>query len=190
MLFKSQRNGRVKVKAAACGACFVLALTVVAADKAVPLDVKLGLWQMTYTLDANGSSAALGIPPELLAKMTPEQRARTEAKLRARAAQGPILDTKRYCLTQERLDQAQFSRDESKACQRTMTASTAKLQQFHEECDEGGTKRVADARFEALDGKTMKGTVQVKAAGKATLTSNTEIAGKWIGTDCGDEARR
>ena len=174
---------------AACGTCLAVTFAM-AADKIVPLDVKLGLWQMTYTLDASGIPADSGIPPELLAKMSPDQRARTAAKLKAHAAQGPILNTKRYCLTQERLDQAQFSRDESKTCQRTMSASSAKLQQFHEECDEGGTKRISDARFEALDGKTLKGMVQVRAAGKTTLISNTEIAGKWIGTDCGDEAQR
>jgi hypothetical protein len=174
---------------AAAGVSLVVSLALAATDKSQPLNVKIGLWQMTYTTERNGVAVGQTIAPELLAKMTPDQRARTGARLRARAGQGPRVETKQYCLTQERLKNAMFDSEQSKACQRTMLASTAKLQQFHEECFEAGTKRMADGRFEALDFDTMKGLLKVKVEGANPLTLNIEIAGRWISNDCGDSAQ-
>jgi hypothetical protein len=169
-----------------------MSLALAATDKShplnVPLNVKIGLWQMTYTTDRNGPAAIQAIAPGLLAKMTPEQRARTESRLKARAAQGPRTETKQYCLTQERLKNSIFDSEQNQTCQRTMVASTAKLQQFRQECAESGTKRMAEGRFEALDFDTMKGSLKVKAEGKDPLTLSVEIAGRWISNDCGDTA--
>ena len=81
------------VKSSLIGAVITLSLALSAADKTQPLNLELGLWQMTYTIDRG---SAVSIPPELLAKLTPEQRARTEARLKARAAQGPHMDSKRF----------------------------------------------------------------------------------------------
>jgi len=168
---------------------FAAAVTTTAADKIAPLNVKLGLWQMTYILEGSGLPGPT-IPPELAAKMTPEQRAKTEARLKARAGQGPRLDSRKYCLTERKLNKGLFDDDEhGKSCQRTVVESNSKLQQFHEECNEGGTKRTAEGRFEAIDRDTMMGSIQVKTEGKSPLAIKSEIAGKWIGTDCGDESQ-
>jgi hypothetical protein len=170
----------------------VLSLASPAADKSQPpqvlLSVKVGLWQMTYTTERNGVAVVHAVAPELLAKMTPEQRARTESRLKARAAQGSQVETKQYCLTGERLRKAIFDSEENRTCRRTQVTSTTKLQQFHEECTDSGTKRSVDGRFEALDFDTMKGLLKVKAEGNNPYTINVEIAGKWIGEDCGDKA--
>jgi hypothetical protein len=163
--------------------------SVSATDKTQPLNVKVGLWQMTYTTEGSGPLSTQTIPPELLAKMTPEQRIRTEARLRARAAQGPHTENKQYCLTEERLKKSIFESAESPTCQRTMTASTAKLQQFHEECTDSGIKRIEDGRFEALDADTMKGSIKVKSEGSNPSTMSAEIIGKWMANDCGGTAQ-
>ena len=179
----------------ALGVSLVVSLALPAAtDKSqlsnVPLNVKIGLWQMTYTTERNGVAVVHSIAPELLAKMTPEMRARTEARLKARAAaQGAQIETKQYCLTQDRLSKAIFNSEESQACQRTIVSSTAKMQQFHDECVESGIKRTADGRVEALDFDTLKGLVKMKTEGNNPLTTNVEIAGKWVGNDCGDAAQ-
>jgi len=170
----------------AIGAATVVSLAVAAANKAQPLNVKLGLWQMTYTNDGSGAPTP-AIPPELRAKMLPEQRAKTEARLKARAAQSPHIDTRRTCLTEEKLNKAAFDSEDDKSCQRTIIASTPKLLQFHEECLEGGQKRTADGRFETLESEMVKGSLKVNITGNnAALTTVTDIAGKWIGTDCLD----
>jgi hypothetical protein len=167
----------------AIGVGLVLSSALSAADKIQPLNLKLGLWQMTYTMDQNWAAQ---IPAELLAKMTPQQRARTQAKLKARAAQGPRTETKRFCLTEEKLNKAIFANEDNQSCQRTtIVASTAKLLQFHEECPAGEAKRTADRRFEALDPETMKGSMKADSTG-TTLSMNADLAGKWIGADCSD----
>ena len=43
-----------------------------AADKIQSLNLKVGLWEVTHTTSLTGTPP---IPPEMLAKMTPEQRA-------------------------------------------------------------------------------------------------------------------
>ena len=144
---------------------------------------------MTYTTERNGSAVVQTVAPELLAKMTPDQRNRTEARLNARAAQGLHVETKQYCLTEERLKNAVFEPEATQACQRTTVASTAKFQQFHEECNQTGEKRTAEGRFEALDSDTLKGLLKVKAEGNAPFMLNMEIAGRWIGNDCGEAAQ-
>lgn len=160
-----------------------------ATEKSQPLNVKIGLWQMTYTTERNGVAVVQPIAPELLAKMTPEQRSRTEARLKARAARGLHIETKQFCLTEERLKDAVFDAQTNQTCERTAVTSTAKVQQFHEECNERGTKRTAEGRFEAVDSDTLKGMLKVKAEGNAAFTLSMEIAGRWIGTDCGEAAQ-
>jgi len=174
----------------AIGAGLVLSLAVAAADKTQPLHVKLGLWQMTYT--TNRSTAPVQtIRPELLAKMTPEQRARVEAKLKARAAAGPRTETRQFCLTEDKLKNAVFSSEESTSCRRKMLASTSKVQQFHEECLDGGMKRIIEGRFEAPLPDLMKGSLQIKAAGSdaAGVSMKMDIVGKWVASTCSSIAQ-
>ena len=164
----------------------VLSLGLLAADKTQqPLNLKLGLWQMTYTSDRSG---VVSIPPELLARLTPEQRARTEARLKARAAQGPHIDIKRFCLTQEKLDKAIFEENGNKSCQRTIVASSSKMLQYRQECAAADAKRTIEGRMEALDPETVRGSLKANLAGGNT-PSATDLLGKWIGADCGDAAQ-
>jgi hypothetical protein len=172
------------VKSSLIGAVITLSLALSAADKTQPLNLKLGLWQMTYTIDRG---SAVSIPPELLAKLTPEQRARTEARLKARAAQGPHIETKRFCLTEERLNKAVFEESDNKSCQRTIVASSSKVLQFKQECAAADAKRTFDGRIEALDPETLKGSLKANSAGNAA--NATDLAGRWIGADCGEAAQ-
>ena len=64
------------------------------------LDVKTGQWETTTSGQMTGMPA---IPPEVLAKLTPEQRAKMESAMGARGAK-PIVST--YCLTKDKLEQA------------------------------------------------------------------------------------
>jgi hypothetical protein len=171
----------MRLKSSSICAVIALSLGVSAADKTQPLNLRLGLWQMTYTTERSG---AIAVPPELLAKLTPEQRARTEARLKARAAQGPHIDTKRFCLTEERLNKAVFEENENKSCQRTIVASSSKVLQFKQECAAADAKRTFDGRIEALDPETLKGSLKANSAGNAI-----DLAGRWIGADCGDAAQ-
>src|SRR5208283_3141677 len=71
---------------------FLTPLTGWAVDP-VPMDVKLGLWETTMTNQTDISSM---IPPEVLSKMTPEQRAQMEAAVNGRG--GPRTNVSKHCI--------------------------------------------------------------------------------------------
>ena len=157
-------------------------LCLLAADKIQPLQAKLGLWEVTTTMQMRGAPP---IPPEVFAKMTPAQREQMEAAIKQSMA-GGTPQTQQSCMTPDKLTQPPFSGD-SKSCQRTILNSTPKLLQFHEECTEpNGSKRTVDAKFEFSDDKNMKGSAVGKSMnnGKPT-TFSIDVASKWLGSDCG-----
>ena len=67
----------------------------------VPMDVKLGLWETTITNQMDISSL---IPPEALAKLTPEQRAKMEAAMQGRG--GARTNTSKHCVTKDTINEA------------------------------------------------------------------------------------
>ncbi len=176
------------------GLASLLGLSIAAGDKSqvlsVPLNLKVGLWQMTYSTERNGVAVVRPIPPGLLARMSPEQRAKTAARLKSRATQGTQVETRQYCMTDERRKKADFElSDDGQACPRTLLSSTPAFQQFREECPENGNKRTVDGSVEALDPDTMKGSLKVKSEGSNAYTMSVEIGGRWIAADCGKEAQ-
>jgi hypothetical protein len=126
------------------------------------------------------------IPPEMLARLTPEQHAKFEAAYKQRAARGPSSQTRQTCMTQDKLNRAPFS-DDKKSCQRTIVASTSTMAQFREECTEpDGTRRTMEGKFELAGSSAMKGSIQVKAsANNKTMNINVDLSGKWLSSDCG-----
>ena len=137
----------------AVGVSLVVSLAFATTDRKqvvnVPLNVRVGLWRMTYTTEHSGPTTAPLIAPELLAKMSPEQRARTEARLKARAIQGAQVETRQYCVTEERLKKAAFDVPETAAaCPRTLLISTPKVQQFRDECAERFGPGLDEARLD------------------------------------------
>jgi hypothetical protein len=165
----------------AVGALCTMALALTAATQNQQLNVKLGLWQMTYKYKTNNAST---IAPELLARMTPQKRARMKAKLKARAAQGPRIDTKQVCVTQKKLDSAAFTLEDRKSCERTVISSTSTLQEFREECNDKGMRTVIEARIEAADASDIRGSIQVKGSRSYGTGTSTELSGRWLAADC------
>jgi hypothetical protein len=60
---------------------------------AAPLDIKMGLWESTTTMERCRTPP---IPPELLERLTPEQRAKIEEH--AKAQQGAKTTTRKHCI--------------------------------------------------------------------------------------------
>ena len=90
------------------------------ADKIQPLDVKLGLWETTSTTQMTGMPP---IPPEVLDRMTPEQRAQMEATMGASGGQ-PKAHITKSCMTKERLEKGGSFGEDRPNCKRTVTGST------------------------------------------------------------------
>lgn len=174
------------MKATLLVAFALLAVALVgAADKITPFKVKPGLWEVSMT---NNVSGQLPIPQEMLDKMTPEQRAKMEAAMQARSAQGPKATTYKSCITQEKLDHQKGFREDDPDCSQTVLSSTGSKVEMKIRCNKKDVLMEGTVLFEAVDSQTVKGSVHMSATGNARkMDVNGTYAGKWLGSDCGDQ---
>lgn len=150
------------------------------AAQTTPLNVKTGEWESTLT---NETSGQLPVPQEMIDKMTPEQRARMEAMMKARGMQGPRTTVTKHCVKKEDLDKP-FG-NENKSCKRSIVTSSATKQEIHMECEMGGGKQVGTLKFEAVDSSTVKGSMQMTASnGGRIMNINSTFSAKWLGPAC------
>ncbi len=166
--------------ARASGLFFLFAATagVTAARAAEPFDVKLGLWEVTRTTETSGEL------PFDTSKLTPDQRARIEAAMKAR--QGTRTHTMRSCVTREKLDRDMFSDKENAKCKHTVVASTRTVREVKMECA-GDEPMTGNIRFEALTPERVKGDAKMTVGeGARSMKVNSTMNARWIGSDCGD----
>jgi uncharacterized protein DUF3617 len=155
-----------------------------AADKIQPLDVKLGLWETTLTTETSGMPP---IPPEMLAKMTPEQKAKMEAMMKQRQAEGPKTQSIKKCMTKEDLNKTTFMGKDDPQCTKTVITSTSHKLEGKMECTYGGGKQSGTFLVETADSGNVKGeTHMVMSGGANTMTANSHFTSKWLGAACGD----
>jgi uncharacterized protein DUF3617 len=148
------------------------------------LDVKTGLWEIT---SIGATTGAPPIPPEALAQMTPEQRAKMESAMRAAIARNNQSHVSKSCITQRQLEKApDFAEQHDKSCKQTVVTRTAAVVETRVECS-GPQKRSGTFRFQALSRETIRGEVSmVLSGGDKTMTSKFTLDGKWLGADCGN----
>ena len=128
------------------------------------------------------STGAPPIPPEVLAKLPPEQRAKFEEKMSARP------HTSVSCLKKEKLDKPFLWGHENKACTHSLVSSTNSLQEIHVECSTEKTKSNGTVRIEAISTENVKGSVQMTTtSGDRTMNINSTFTAKWVGPTCSKE---
>ncbi len=144
-----------------------------------PLDVKLGLWEITYTTQMSGSI----MPESVLKEMPPEQRARVEAAMKKRQEQAPQSHTTKSCLTQKDLNRAFEKQEDSEdmKCTNTVLKATRTVQEYKIHCT-GSTPSSGESRIEALSRERIKGAFKMNLPSGAV---NNQITGHWLATDCG-----
>jgi len=148
----------------------------------VPLDVKTGLWESSMTYERSGAPP---IPPDLLAKLTPEQRARMEEKMKSMPSQSQKTSVHKHCLKKEELEKPLSFGSADKSCTETILTSSRSKQEIRVECAIGGMKQHGTIRIEALNSENVKGNVQMTATdGARTMNVNTSFSAKWIGAAC------
>ena len=158
-----------------------------AADKANSLNVKPGLWETTMTTTTSGEAP---IPPELLSKLTPEQRARMEEKMKAHSGEKTRTVTHKSCATKEQIDKGlAFLHDQEKndqeKCTNTVVSSTSSTVEVRRECVRNGVNSSLTMRFEALSPESIKGSVQMNFNGGGhAMSGHTSFTSKWIGPVC------
>src|SRR5579864_4184976 len=120
-----------------------------------PLNVRLGQWETTSTVQSSGAPP---IPQEVLDKMSPQQRAMLEERMKAN--QSPRTTVTKSCLKKDDLDKALTFGADDKACTRTILSSSSSKQEVHIECNRGDGKQTGTIRIEANGSDSVRGSVQ------------------------------
>jgi len=155
-----------------------------AEDKVVIPDVKLGLWENTVTHQMSGMPP---IPPDALARLTPEQRARMEAAMKARSNGQPTTSTSKSCMTKEKLEKGATFAEERKECTHSVTNSSRTKADIKFECTEEQMKVSGTIHYEVVDSEHVKGTTDMVMSGNGhTMNSTSTFTSKWVSANCGD----
>jgi hypothetical protein len=143
------------------------------------LDVKPGQWETTTTGGMTGMPA---IPPDVLNRLTPEQRAKMESAMGAHGAK-PMVNTS--CMTKEKLQQAWNTGQQSmKSCTMTVTTSSSSKQEIHMECNQNSQKMSGTVKVETVDSEHIRGSMEMTAAGDHPMSMNFSFTSKWLGDAC------
>lgn len=159
--------------------------TLVEAAELTRPDIKPGLWEVTSNPQISGE---MPIPEDQLSKLTPEQRARLEAAMKASAAKGAPPRVYKECMTPEKIARG-FEIDrhgDDSSCKRNVVSSTASELTLHDECNKPERKTVTDVHFEVKGGTQMSGKINVvMTSANKTMTVNSTLRGKWLAASCG-----
>ncbi len=166
-----------------CGLMLLMAVTVLAANKLQPLNVKVGLWEVSQTITSSGQ---MPISPDMLARLSPEKRARIEERMKANSDNKTRTTTHKSCLTKEKLEKAPtFS--ENPNCTWTVLTSTSSKVDVRGVCADHDMKSRVTLQVEALNSESVKGSSQGSVSGgDHTLNMNSTFVAKWIGPACGN----
>lgn len=159
-------------------------LTLWAADKITPLNVKEGLWEITVTHSMTGMPAMPNIPPDALANMPPEQRARIEAMMKG----GPSTDVRKECITKEKLEKHSAFSNNRGDCTRTVVSSTGSRMEMKFHCEEKQSSSDGTFVMEAIGSDNVKGTMHVvsNSSSGRNMSMDFTISSKYLGSACGD----
>jgi len=155
-------------------------LSVVVLAQAPALDLRIGLWELTSTIQLGGE-----MPSMNLGKMTPEQQAQMDAAMKAMMTPQTAVD--KSCITKEKLNQADFlMKDEpGTTCKQVYTTNTRTTLDASVTCT--GDRQITEkVHVDASSPTAMKATIKTSTTedGK-TSTLDVTMMGKWLGADCG-----
>jgi hypothetical protein len=178
---ESSRRDEMR-KAVLLGSLYLWAPVILAAGEVKPLDIKVGLWEVTTTVTTSGQ---MPLPPDLMSKLTPEQRSKMEERMKAQSGGKSKTTTRKECITKEKLQEGTAFGEEKKSCTRNVITSTSSKTDMRVECTEQGIKTDGTFQVEALSAESVKGSAHVKTFDSGhTMNVNSTYAGKWIGGTC------
>jgi hypothetical protein len=144
-------------------------------------NVKLGLWEMTWSVETSGQLPAID-----LSKLPAAQRVIAQAAMKSAMAKMGAPHTFKTCLGEEQLKKgASFNFDKDPSCTTTVLKSSATAMQVKQVCT-GKRPRTVSIEYEAASPEAISGIshVETNAAGKA-ITADGKMSGKWLADDCG-----
>lgn len=147
-----------------------------------PLNLKPGLWENTLTITTAGE---IPIPAAMLSHMTPEQRARVEARMKARSAAHSRTETNKKCVSKEDIENDDVGQLD-KNCTYKITSSTSTEAKGTLSCQEQDMTANASMDVEAPDPEHMKGSSHGTMTGAGhTLNVDSQFSSKWLSSNCG-----
>ncbi len=162
----------------------LIALTAFAADKVQRLNVRTGLWEVTTTIHNQGH---MPIPAAMLERMTPEQRARMEERLKAQPADRSRTITHKNCLTEQDMQKGDlFSSNPNKECTEHVVNSTSTAAEIQMSCKGEGLQGNGTVKIKVLNPENVEGSSHVTATGNGqTLNTDSTFTAKWVSANCG-----
>jgi hypothetical protein len=142
-------------------------------------NVRLGLWEMSMTVDMGGAMSGID-----MSKMTPEQQAMAGAMMRGRGMAPMQMKT---CMTAEKLAKAGVVPDRpGQTCTSKVLKSSATTLDYIQTCT-GSMPSTSEMHVEAASPTsiTVTGKTTTTMRGQAQ-TATLSMTGKWVGQACGD----
>lgn len=173
-------------------ACLFAPAASMAIDKSALINVKEGLWETT--LNMSGMSGMPSIPEDMLAKLTPEQRAQMEAMMKQRgmSSNGHTTVVK-SCVTKDKIEKGMaFSDEKRENCTHTIVSSTPTHAEIKLHCEmnkDSANKATVDSTtvIDVVGPDSTKGTTHaVTTSNGHTMPSDMTFTSKYLGADCGD----
>jgi Protein of unknown function (DUF3617) len=153
-----------------------------AQTKFQPLNVKPGLWESTVTTTTNGQ---MPISAELLNRLSPEQRAKFEERMKAQSGSRTRNTTTKNCETRKKLEEEPFS--DQKECKQTILKSTSSQAEVKMECHFGEVTTTGTMNIVAVSAESVKGSGHMRSSGGGhTIDVTTSFNAKWLGSSCGN----
>ncbi len=153
-----------------------------AADTIHPLDVKPGMWESSITINIGGAPP---VPPDVLARMTPQQRAMVEGRLKSLSEKPTVT---RRCMTREDLQKPLDFGSARQSCKRSIVSSSASKMEIQVDCEMNGMKTTGTVRVEALDSEHLKITSHATSGDSAKpMTVDANGTAKWVSAACSEE---
>jgi hypothetical protein len=161
-----------------------------AAALAQSAHLRPGLWEETVTTKSDNAqmNAAMEQMKQRMAQMSPEQRAAME---KAMAGHGMGMagapNTMRVCITREQIDRG-FKPEDHGRCSRSNVSTSGNVTKFEFACQsDRGTNVTGHGTYtEMRDTAFAVSTVADTVSPKMTMHIQSDIAGKFVASDCGD----
>ena len=148
--------------------------------KYLPLHIKPGLWERTVTYKIAGG---LPISSGMLDSLTPEQRARFQARMDASSGANTKTSTEKTCITKEQVEKpVNFS---DKQCTWTILESTGTRANAKVSCSASGMTMAGTGDFQAPDQEHMNGTAHMTSVARGNkMTTDATFTSKWLQSKC------
>ena len=148
--------------------------------KLQPLNVKPGLWETTVTRKMAGE---MPIPPGMLDKLSPEQRARLEQRMKSNS--GASTSTSKSCVTKEDLEKSPDFGQGKGECTYTIQTSTSTEAKGKYRCTTEGMNASGALDIVAVNQENVKGTSHgTMSGGGHDLQFDSSFTSKWVSANC------